>query len=57
MGVGAIIVALGTIVGAVYGLFKFGVWQWGKTSSEKARSIDEDVAAREKKMEETGRPQ
>lgn len=50
------IVAIGTVVGAIYGIFKIAEWNLKITPEQDKERIDESVDEEEKKVKKTGRP-
>jgi hypothetical protein len=52
----AAIASVGGIVGAVYGIFKWVVWQAKKTEDQLNQSIDQKVKSDSDKEQSTGRP-
>lgn len=52
----AALASIGTIVGALYGVFKYIAWVSAKTPEESKEEIDKTVDDEEKKVRQTGRP-
>lgn len=50
------IVAIGTIVSAIYGIYKLAAWQLTKTPEEKKEEIDKETRDEKDEVQKTGRP-
>jgi hypothetical protein len=52
----AAIAALGTIIGGVVYLVKFGAWTFKKPQAEVDQSIDEKILQEKREVQDGGRP-
>lgn len=56
MGIIEAIVAVGTILSSIYGVYKLMAWQFRKTPEEKAEDIAQAIDKKHDEFKETGRP-